>query len=105
MVADNVNRMIEGVETAGAIAGRFCAASDRHGYIAAHNRNYSQRQRPGDPARNAANARNRRVFDDPAAAILAARCSKPGKQGGADRIRRPHRHQRQAMGSRAYRMH
>ena len=54
----------------------LCCATDRSGYIAAHNAKYSQPQRPGDPVWNAANARNRRVFDD-RTGILAARNTKP----------------------------
>jgi methyl-accepting chemotaxis protein len=54
----------------------FCAACDRMGYIAAHNRAYSQPQRPGAAEWNAANSRNRRIFDD-RAAILAARSTQP----------------------------
>jgi len=50
----------------------FCAASDRGGYIAAHNRDCSKPQRPGDPVWNQANSRNRRVFDD-RAGLLASR--------------------------------
>jgi len=42
----------------------FCAAVDRNGYLPTHNRKFSQPQRPGDPAWNAANSRNRRIFDD-----------------------------------------
>jgi methyl-accepting chemotaxis protein len=42
----------------------FCAAVDVRGYLPTHNRAYSQPQRPGDPAWNAANSRNRRLFDD-----------------------------------------
>ena len=42
----------------------FCAATDRNGYIATHNRKFSQPQRPGDPAFNAKSARNRRIFND-----------------------------------------
>lgn len=42
----------------------FCAAVDRNGYLATHNLKFSQRQRPGQAAWNAANARNRRIFDD-----------------------------------------
>lgn len=42
----------------------FCAAIDRNGYLPTHNKKFSQRQRPGEPAWNAANARNRRIFDD-----------------------------------------
>ena len=54
----------------------FCAPTDRNGYIAAHNKKYCQPQRPGEPAWNAANARNRRIYSDHTA-ILAARCSHP----------------------------
>lgn len=53
----------------------FCCATDRNGYIAAHNKKYSHPQRPGDRTWNAANSRNRRVFDD-RAGILAARTGK-----------------------------
>nr|WP_269142371.1 methyl-accepting chemotaxis protein [Mangrovicoccus algicola] len=42
----------------------FCAAVTRHGYLPTHNRKFSNPQRPGDPAWNAANCRNRRIFDD-----------------------------------------
>ena len=44
----------------------FCAVIDRNGYLPVHNKIYSQRQRPGDTAWNTANARNRRIFNDPA---------------------------------------
>ena len=54
----------------------FCAAVDRNGYLPTHNRRVSQPQRPGDPAWNAANSRNRRIFDD-RTGLLAARCVKP----------------------------
>jgi len=54
----------------------FCLAIDRNGYIPVHNRLYSQPQRPGDPAWNAANARNKRIFDD-RAGITAARSTRP----------------------------
>ncbi|AWM86951.1 methyl-accepting chemotaxis protein [Microvirga sp. 17 mud 1-3] len=54
----------------------FCLAIDRNGYIPVHNRLYSQAQRPGDPAWNAANARNKRIFDD-RAGITAARSTRP----------------------------
>jgi methyl-accepting chemotaxis protein len=53
----------------------FCCITDRNGYIAAHNRKYSHPQRPGDRIWNAANCRNRRVFDD-RTGILAARTGK-----------------------------
>lgn len=42
----------------------FCAAVDRNGYLPTHNRIFSQRQRQGDPVWNAANCRNRRMFND-----------------------------------------
>jgi methyl-accepting chemotaxis protein len=42
----------------------FCAAVDNNGYLPTHNNKYSLRPRPGDPAWNAANCRNRRVFND-----------------------------------------
>ena len=54
----------------------FCLAIDRNGYIPVHNRIYSQPQRPGDPVWNAANARNKRIFDD-RAGITAARSTRP----------------------------
>jgi hypothetical protein len=43
----------------------FCATVDRNGYLPTHNRKYSQPQ-GNDPVWNTANARNRRIFDDPA---------------------------------------
>ncbi|MFD0462759.1 methyl-accepting chemotaxis protein [Microvirga aerilata] len=54
----------------------FCLAIDRNGYIPVHNRIYSQPQRTGDPVWNAANARNKRIFDD-RAGITAARSTRP----------------------------
>ncbi|TAN63591.1 MAG: methyl-accepting chemotaxis protein [Magnetospirillum sp.] len=54
----------------------FCAAVDRNGYLPTHNLKYSQPQRPGDVAWNAANSRTRRIFDDPAG-LAAARNRKP----------------------------
>jgi methyl-accepting chemotaxis protein len=41
----------------------FCAAVDRNGYLPTHNNIYSKPQ-GRDPAWNAANCRNRRIFDD-----------------------------------------
>lgn len=41
----------------------FCAAIDPNGYLPTHNKKFSQPQ-GNDPAWNAANARNRRMFDD-----------------------------------------
>ena len=50
----------------------FCASVDRNGYLPTHNRQYSEPQRPGDPAWNAVHSRHRRIFDDPAG-LAAAR--------------------------------
>ncbi|MBS0122970.1 methyl-accepting chemotaxis protein [Thetidibacter halocola] len=41
----------------------FCAAVDRNGFLPTHNRKFSQPQ-GNDPVWNAANCRNRRIFDD-----------------------------------------
>lgn len=41
----------------------FCAAVDRNGYLPTHNQKYSKPQRT-DPEWNAANCRNRRLFQD-----------------------------------------
>jgi methyl-accepting chemotaxis protein len=41
----------------------FCAAVDRNGYLPTHNLKYSRPQ-GADPVWNAANCRNRRIFDD-----------------------------------------
>ncbi len=54
----------------------FCAAVDRNGYLPTHNRKFSQPQRPGDPAWNAANSRNRRIFDD-RVGLAAGRNTRP----------------------------
>jgi methyl-accepting chemotaxis protein len=54
----------------------FCLAIDRNGSIPVHNRLYSQPQRAGKPLWNAANARNKRIFDD-RAGITAARSTRP----------------------------
>ena len=54
----------------------FCAAVDRNAYLPVHNRIYSHPQRPDDPAWNAANCRNKRVFDD-RAGLSAARNARP----------------------------
>jgi methyl-accepting chemotaxis protein len=54
----------------------FCLPIDRNGYIPVHNRIYSQPQRADDPVWNAANARNKRIFDD-RAGITAARSTRP----------------------------
>ncbi len=42
----------------------FAASVDTNGYLPVHNRKYSQPQRTNDPAWNAANCRNKRVFND-----------------------------------------
>ncbi len=55
----------------------FCCVCDRNGYIATHNRKYSEPQRQGDPEWNAAHSRNRRIFDD-RAGLIAARNTLPG---------------------------
>ena len=54
----------------------FCCAADRNGYIATHNLKVSQPQRPDDPIWNAANCRNRRIFND-RAGLLAAQNRQP----------------------------
>ncbi len=54
----------------------FCLAIDRNGYIPVHNAMYSKAQKKGDPVWNAANCRDRRIFDD-RAGIVAARSVKP----------------------------
>ncbi|ADZ71181.1 methyl-accepting chemotaxis protein [Polymorphum gilvum] len=54
----------------------FCAAVDRNGYLPVHNKEYSKPQRPDDPAWNAANARNKRIFDD-RAGLSAGRNTRP----------------------------
>lgn len=53
----------------------FSAAVDRNGYLPTHNRKYSQRQ-GADPAWNAANCRNRRLFND-RTGLSAGRSTKP----------------------------
>ncbi len=53
----------------------FCAAVDRNGYLPTHNRMYSQQQ-GSDPVWNAANCRNRRVFND-RTGLSAGRSTKP----------------------------
>ncbi|MCM5679409.1 methyl-accepting chemotaxis protein [Schlegelella sp. S2-27] len=54
----------------------YCAAVDRNGYLPTHNRKYSHAQRRGDPVWNAANCRNRRIFND-RTALASARNHKP----------------------------
>lgn len=53
----------------------FCFAMDRNGYVPVHNRKYAQPQRPGDPAWNSANSRNKRIFDH-RTDLVAARSSR-----------------------------
>ncbi len=54
----------------------FCVCVDRNGYLPVHNAIFSQPQRADDPLWNAANARNRRIFDD-RNGLLAARSTRP----------------------------
>lgn len=54
----------------------FCAAVDVNGYLPTHNRKFSAPQRAGDPTWNAANCRNRRIFDD-RVGLAAGRNTKP----------------------------
>ncbi len=42
----------------------FCVAVDRNGYLPTHNAKFSHPQRAGEPAWNAANSRQRRIFND-----------------------------------------
>lgn len=53
----------------------FCAAVDRNGYLPTHNKKFSQPQ-GADPAWNAANCRNRRIFND-RTGLAAGRNQKP----------------------------
>jgi methyl-accepting chemotaxis protein len=54
----------------------YCITADRNGYVPVHNAKVSQPQRKGEPIWNAANCRNRRIFDD-RAGLLAGRNTKP----------------------------
>lgn len=54
----------------------FCISVDRNGYVAAHNKRYSQPQRPGDVAWNTAHSRHRRIFDD-RTGLASARNTRP----------------------------
>jgi methyl-accepting chemotaxis protein len=54
----------------------FCAAVDRNGYLPVHNTIYSKPQRRGELVWNAANSRNRRIFDD-RAGLSAGRVVRP----------------------------
>ena len=53
----------------------FCAAVDRNGYLPTHNNIYSHPP-SDDPVWNAANCRNRRIFDD-RTGLAAGRNTKP----------------------------
>jgi methyl-accepting chemotaxis protein len=53
----------------------FCAAVDRNGYLPTHNLVYSKPQGP-DPVWNAANCRNRRIFND-RTGLAAGRNTRP----------------------------
>jgi methyl-accepting chemotaxis protein len=53
----------------------FSAAVDRNGYLPVHNKKYSAPQ-GSDPVWNAANSRNRRIFDD-MTGLMAARNTNP----------------------------
>ncbi len=53
----------------------FCAAVDENGYLPTHNRKFSHPQGP-DPVWNAANCRNRRIFND-RVGLAAGRNTKP----------------------------
>ena len=53
----------------------FCATVDRNGYLPTHNRIYSQPQ-GDDPVWNAANCRNRRIFND-RTGLSAGRSTRP----------------------------
>ncbi|MDJ0683643.1 MAG: methyl-accepting chemotaxis protein [Alphaproteobacteria bacterium] len=55
---------------------KLVAAIDRNGYIGTHNSTVSKPQKPDDPVWNAANCRNRRIFDDKAG-LSAARNVQP----------------------------
>ncbi|WP_042696850.1 methyl-accepting chemotaxis protein [Azospirillum sp. B506] len=55
---------------------QFCAAVNGVGYLPTHNACYSEPQRPGDAAWNAAHCRNRRVFVD-RSGLAAARNTRP----------------------------
>jgi len=58
----------------------YCIAVDRNGYVACHNQKYNQPQRvianPGDSVWNAANCRNRRIFND-RTGLASARNQRP----------------------------
>jgi methyl-accepting chemotaxis protein len=53
-----------------------CVVTDRNGFVPVHNARYNQRQRRGEAAWNAANCRNRRIFND-RTGLTAARNQRP----------------------------
>jgi methyl-accepting chemotaxis protein len=55
----------------------YCVAWTKGGFLPTHNPNYMNAQRPGDPVWNAANCRNRRLFDDRVVRKTAAGANKP----------------------------
>ena len=54
----------------------LCIAVDLNGYLPVHNKIYSKPQKPDDPIWNAANCRNKRIFDD-RAGLSGARNIRP----------------------------
>ncbi|ARU02631.1 methyl-accepting chemotaxis protein [Yoonia vestfoldensis] len=54
----------------------FCAAVNSDGYLPTHNLKFSHPQRPDDPDWNAANCRNRRIFND-RVGLAAGRSKRP----------------------------
>ena len=54
----------------------FCAAVDNNGYLPTHNHKYSQKPRANEATWNAANCRNRRIFND-RTGLGAGRNTKP----------------------------
>jgi len=54
----------------------FCAAVDENGFLPTHNAKFSLPQNPADPGWNAANCRNRRLFND-RVGLAAGRSTRP----------------------------
>ena len=54
----------------------FCAAVDESGFLPTHNAKFSLPQNPADPGWNAANCRNRRLFND-RVGLAAGRSTRP----------------------------
>ncbi|MCA1941085.1 MAG: methyl-accepting chemotaxis protein [Caenispirillum bisanense] len=76
--SDLTDRLLPSIQEAVLSSDRnilFCVAVDRNGYLPTHNRKYSQPQGK-DPVWNAANCRNRRIFNDPVG-LGAGRNTKP----------------------------